>query len=91
MTNARDIGVADLEVLAIEKRQRHAIQGFAKRPGYSIVEEFYDRRWALLRFPLVLQCRRISSGQMRTSSFALLRVCYSLQTCEHLTASASGP
>jgi DNA invertase Pin-like site-specific DNA recombinase len=25
-----------------EKRQRHAIQGFAKRGGYSVVEEFYD-------------------------------------------------
>ena len=25
-----------------EKRQRHAVQGFAKRTGYSIVDEFYD-------------------------------------------------
>ena len=25
-----------------EKRQRHAVQGFAKRAGYSIVDEFYD-------------------------------------------------
>ena len=25
-----------------EKRQRHAIQGFAKRSGSAIVEEFYD-------------------------------------------------
>ena len=25
-----------------EKRQRHAIQGFAKRAGYGIVDEFYD-------------------------------------------------
>ena len=25
-----------------EKRQRHAIQGFAKRAGFGIVEEFYD-------------------------------------------------
>ena len=25
-----------------EKRQRHAIQGFAKRAGFRIVEEFYD-------------------------------------------------
>ena len=25
-----------------EKRQRHAIQGFAKRAGFAIVEEFYD-------------------------------------------------
>ena len=25
-----------------EKRQRHAIQGFAKRSGFAIVEEFYD-------------------------------------------------
>ena len=25
-----------------EKRQRHAIQGFANRAGLAIVEEFYD-------------------------------------------------
>jgi DNA invertase Pin-like site-specific DNA recombinase len=25
-----------------EKRQRHAIQGFAKRAGFGIVDEFYD-------------------------------------------------
>jgi hypothetical protein len=25
-----------------EKRQRHAIQGFAKRAGFAIVKEFYD-------------------------------------------------
>ena len=25
-----------------EKRQRHAIQGFAKRAGFEIVDEFYD-------------------------------------------------
>src|SRR5271157_5365196 len=25
-----------------EKRQRHVIQGFAKRAGFGIVEEFYD-------------------------------------------------
>ena len=25
-----------------EKRQRHAVQGFAKRTGYSIVDKFYD-------------------------------------------------
>ena len=25
-----------------EKRQRHAIQGFAKRAGFAIIEEFYD-------------------------------------------------
>ena len=25
-----------------EKRQRHAILGFAKRSGFAIVEEFYD-------------------------------------------------
>ena len=25
-----------------EKRQRHAIQGFAERAGFGIVEEFYD-------------------------------------------------
>jgi DNA invertase Pin-like site-specific DNA recombinase len=24
------------------KRQRHAVQGFAKRAGFAIVEEFYD-------------------------------------------------
>ena len=25
-----------------EKRQRHAVQGFARRAGYGIVDEFYD-------------------------------------------------
>ena len=25
-----------------ERRQREAIQGFAKRAGYQIVDEFYD-------------------------------------------------
>ena len=25
-----------------EKRQRHAVQGFAKRAGFGIVDEFYD-------------------------------------------------
>ena len=25
-----------------EKRQRHAIQGFAKRAGFGIIAEFYD-------------------------------------------------
>jgi DNA invertase Pin-like site-specific DNA recombinase len=32
------LDMRDLRVL----RQRHAIQGFAKRAGFGIVEEFYD-------------------------------------------------
>ena len=52
-----------------EKRQRHAIEGFAKRGGFEIVAEFYDAAFReRTRSRIGLASRSFSTGSKTTAS-----------------------
>ena len=65
-----------------EKRQRHAIQGFAKRGGFEIIAEFYDAAVSGAD-PIETRAGLIQAATRDFSIFVSPEICMSLPAARH--------